>query len=83
MPTVTVSSKGQIVIPIKIRKKLGIKPRSKVFIDANDTRIIIYPLPKDPIRAACGLLKGGPSLTDELLKDRREEIERDKKLYSQ
>lgn len=82
MPTVTTSSKGQIVIPSKIRKELGIKAGTKVSIVSDHQKITLYPLPKDPIRAARGLLKGGPSLTEELLKDRREEIESDKKLYS-
>jgi len=30
MPTVTVSDKGQVVIPINIRKQLGIKPGCKL-----------------------------------------------------
>lgn len=38
---VTVSTKGQIVIPKKIRKELDIEPGSRIFVSVEDGRIVI------------------------------------------
>lgn len=82
MPIVTLSSKGQLVIPKKIREALGIKPRQKVFFKiVKDHLVEIAPLPEDPVRHFCGIFKEGPSLTGALLKEREEDKKReDKKL---
>lgn len=78
MPIITVSSKGQIVIPKKIRKDLGIKPGQKVSLQVIDSqRIELLPLPENPIEAFCGIFKEGSSLTEALLKERREEFKRE------
>lgn len=78
MPIITVSSKGQIVIPKKIRKDLGIKPGQKVSLQVIDSqRIELLPLPENPIEAFCGIFKKGSSLTGALLKERREEFKRE------
>ncbi len=36
-------------------------------------------VPDDPIAYGYGLLKGGPSLTEELLKERQEDLEREER----
>lgn len=74
MPTVTVSSKGQIVMPKEVRDALGIKPKQKVFLKVVENHAEIIPLPQDPIKAFCGIFGKGPSLTKALLKERKEEI---------
>jgi|APFre7841882590_1041340.scaffolds.fasta_scaffold92613_1 AbrB family looped-hinge helix DNA binding protein len=80
MPIVTLSSKGQLVIPKKIREALGIKPRQKVFFKiVKDHLVEIAPLPEDPIRHFCGFFKEGPSLTGALLKEREEDKKREAK----
>jgi hypothetical protein len=38
----------------------------------------LLPLPENPIDAFCGIFKEGPSLTEALLKDRKEEFESEK-----
>lgn len=48
---ITVSSKGQVVIPQEIRERLKIKEGQVVKIEEVGGTIIIVPLPKDPIRA--------------------------------
>lgn len=73
MSTVTVSSKGQIVMPKKIRDALGIKPKQKVFLKVVQNHAEIIPLPENPAKAFCGIFKNGSSLTKTLLKARREE----------
>ena len=56
METITVSPKFQIVIPKKIRQKLGVKPGQKlqVFQSGNRIEYIII----EDISAARGFLKG-------------------------
>ena len=43
--TSKVSQKGQVVIPIKIRKALGLKKGSKVLFELNNSEITIKKLP--------------------------------------
>ena len=78
MPTVTVSSKGQIVMPKEIRDALGVKPGMKVMFKVVRDHAEIIPLPDDPVKSFCGVFKKGPSLTASLLKDRKEEARREK-----
>jgi len=80
MPVVKTSSKGQVVIPVNIRKKLGIKPGQKVNLTLVGDKAVITPLPEDPIKALRGLLKGKPSMAKALLADRKKEVEREKKI---
>jgi len=70
-----VSKKGWVVIPRDIRERHGIKPGDKVVIVDYAGRIAIFPAMKDPVREIRGLLKGGPSLTQALLEERRKERE--------
>ena len=80
MPVVKTSLKGQIVIPVEIRKKLGIKPGQKVNLTIVGDKAVITPLPEDPIKALRGSLKGRLSLTKELLRERKEELKREEKI---
>jgi AbrB family looped-hinge helix DNA binding protein len=75
----TVSSKGQMVIPAAIREELGIEAGTRVAVRLEGTRVILEP---DSLAAKLrridemqGLTAGGPSMTDELLKERRRERE--------
>ena len=79
MPIVKTSSKGQIVIPVEIRKRLGIKPGQKVKLTLVEDTAVLTSLPEDPIKALGGILKGKPSMTEALLKDRRKERDREEK----
>jgi AbrB family looped-hinge helix DNA binding protein len=68
-----VSVKGQIVIPAELRAKYSIGPGDVVDVCDGDGKILVFPLPKDVIKAARGFLKGSSSLTAALLKARAEE----------
>jgi len=72
MPVVTASSRGQIVIPKDIRRQLQIIPGKKLSIKAEEDRILITPLPDDPVASFCGIFEGGPSLTKALIELRKE-----------
>jgi len=79
MSVVTTSSRGQIVIPRDVRKKLNIVPGKKVLIRAEEDRAILFPLPDDPVEHFCGIFQEGPSLTEALLAERKKERTRETK----
>lgn len=76
--TVTVSVKGQTVIPAELRKRYGIRPNSKVeFIDTGK-EILMIPLPQgDLLKNSYGILKEVGSR--DLIKARRKERLREQK----
>jgi AbrB family looped-hinge helix DNA binding protein len=73
----TVTRKGQTNIPAAIRRRHDIKGGDRItWLDDGDT-IRIVPVPADPIAALRGSGRGH-SLLDALLKQRREDRERDR-----
>ena len=77
MEAAYVTTKGQLVIPAKIRRKLGIKPGTKVCFVDREGEILFQPVTKDYIRSVCGMLKNAASVTQELLLDRKKDKERE------
>ncbi len=71
----TVTAKGQLVIPAKLRHKLGIRKGTKVSCQLDKNQLILQPLNREFIRSLRGSLKGDPSLLDLLTKDRHWERE--------
>ncbi len=69
---VNMSSKGQVVIPSEIRRKLGIKATTKLEIHEENGRIIACPIPENPIQACYGALKLAKS-NAEIIHEAREE----------
>lgn len=67
--TITVSAKGQMVIPAVIRNRYGIAPNTKVELLDLGNEVVIVPLPKNPLSESRGILKGVSS--DDLIKERR------------
>ena len=56
METSTVSLKYQIVIPLRVRKLLNIRPGQKVQVIPYEGRIEVVPV--KPVRQSKGFLKG-------------------------
>lgn len=74
MQVVKMSAKSQVVIPVELRKKAGLRPGSEVLVALDrEGRVILEAVPEDPIEAACGMLKGGPSAQEVKDRNRREE----------
>jgi len=73
----TTTAKGQIVIPSKIRRKLGIKAGTRIQIDVDDKRgtIILTPITREHIHSLRGKYKGRG-----LLKALMDEKKREKEL---
>lgn len=74
-----VSSKGQIVIPVALRQKYGLKSNSLVRITEIEGHIAIIPIPEDPIKAARGMLRGGKTAIQHMKEIREEERELESK----
>ncbi|WP_152363112.1 AbrB/MazE/SpoVT family DNA-binding domain-containing protein [Microlunatus speluncae] len=64
-----VSSNGQVSIPAEVRRRWQ---ASRVLVIDKGDRIIVRPIPPDPIGAVLGKYAGGPS-SDELRRVAREE----------
>jgi len=79
MPTVIASPKCQVVIPKKERDRVGIKPGARVQVEAVGDHIEIRPVPDDPAGHYCGVFRAGPSLTEELLNERKADRRRENK----
>jgi len=69
----TVTTKGQLVIPSKLRRKFGIRKGTQVAFIEEHHRIVLQPLTPEFIRSLRGSLKGEPSPLKFLLEDRKRE----------
>ena len=69
-----VTVKGQIVIPSRIRRKLGIKEGTRVQVDLDEQahRIILTPVTRDYIQNLRGKYKGKHLLTALAAEKKRE-----------
>jgi AbrB family looped-hinge helix DNA binding protein len=76
---VTTSPKGQVVIPVEIRNAIGLESGQKVRVELKDSEVVIKPLPKDPIKSLRGKFSSSPSMTQSLLKDRKEDALREER----
>lgn len=72
-----VTSKGQLVVPARLRRKYGIKPGTKICFVERDHEIIFQPVTKEYIRSVCGMLKSDTSMTKALLEERARDKERE------
>ncbi len=73
MITSSVSTKGQLVIPYKLRKKYGIERHSQVrWIDTGQG-LMLVPLTDDPVASSRGMLKKTGVSTHSLLEARKED----------
>jgi AbrB family looped-hinge helix DNA binding protein len=78
----TVSSKGQLVIPAEIRKKLRIRGGTRVAVDECDGQITLTPNPHDALLALRGCLSHvKEDLEAMMMRERRKDRERDEARY--
>ena len=74
---VTVGTKGQVVIPIDIRRAIGLEPGQKVDLALEEDRVVMRAIPRDLIAALTGSLRGGRSMLEDLKREHAEEVQRD------
>ena len=68
---VTVTSKGQLVIPSKLRKKLGIHKGTRVAVTSEGTRLILQPITPEYIHGLRGMLPKDSRALEILYEERK------------
>ena len=76
-----VTSKGQIVIPKRLRVKYGIRSSTAIRWVEKDQGILMIPESKDPIVEARGMLKGS-GILKAYLKEKRFAKQREEKRFA-
>jgi AbrB family looped-hinge helix DNA binding protein len=75
-----VTSKGQLVIPAKIRRRYNIKTGTRVNFIEDNGKIILQPVTREYIESFRGIFKRKPGekpVTQELIEEHAEEVRRD------
>ncbi len=71
----TVTTKGQLVIPSKLRRKYAIREGTQVAFVEEENRLVLQPLTPEFIRTLRGSLKGEPCALKILQEERKRERE--------
>ena len=75
MNTSVVTAKGQIVIPAKLRRKLGMKKGTPVSVSEQDGVIMVQPVTDEYLRSLQGILGTKGKLLKALLEEKKKERE--------
>lgn len=79
MVVVTVSPRGQILVPRDLRRRVGLLPGKRVRLVEEAGSLRVTPLPDDPVRAARGCLGIPARLSDDIVKEHADEREPDRR----
>lgn len=76
---ITISAKGQVIIPARVRKIFGLEKGDKLRVEVRDRSINMIPKTID-LTTLVGSIKGldREILTDQIIKDRMDDEEREK-----
>jgi len=77
LDTGNVTTKGQLVIPARIRRRFGIKAGTRIRFIERGGEIVLQPVTSAAIRSLCGILRSESSVTAELLAERARDRERE------
>lgn len=72
----SVTIKGQVVIPARLRHRLGIKKGTRLYVEERNGEIILRPLNREYFQKMSGILKGS-GLVKALEEERREDLKRE------
>jgi len=75
-PTV-VTTKGQIVIPSRIRRKYDIKKGTKLYVEERGEYIVLKLITEEYFEKLAGILPTKGKLSKALLRERKDEKERE------
>jgi len=81
MDSVYVTTRGRIVIPARLRRKLDIKPGTKVCFIEHGSDILFQPVTKEYVPSVCGISKNTKSATGDLLIERKKDREREQAMF--
>ncbi len=77
MATTVVTTKGQVVIPSKIRRKYNIKRGTKLYIEERGEEIVLKPITPEYFEKLAGILPTKGKLSKALLQERSADKERE------
>ena len=77
MATTIVSSKGQIIIPSKIRNKYNIKKGTRLYIEERNEELVLKVVNNEYMEKISGILKTGGKLSNLILAERARDKERE------
>jgi len=77
METAYITSKGQLVVPAKLRRQYGIKPGTKVHFIERGGEILFQPVTREYLKSVHGMLASETSVTQDLLKERAKDKKRE------
>jgi AbrB family looped-hinge helix DNA binding protein len=78
---ITISSKGQVIIPVELREKLGLEKGTPATWTEENGRLVLTPITERLLDEMQGFLKphpGEPSLFEESLRERERERQRER-----
>ncbi|MCH8068095.1 MAG: AbrB/MazE/SpoVT family DNA-binding domain-containing protein [Candidatus Marinimicrobia bacterium] len=73
-----VTTRGQTSIPAKIRKEFKITDKTTLDWEIEDGKIVVYPIPENPLQALRGIAKDWDYSVEQFLKERNEERQRER-----
>lgn len=77
METAIITTKGQMVVPAKVRRSLGIKPGTRVVVDLKKGSFEVRPITEAYIDSVQGILQRRPGekpMTQELVEEHAAEV---------
>lgn len=74
METSVLTSKGQLLIPKRLREKYGIEPGVKVIFEETPGGVLVKPMNEHFFKKYIGVLKGNGDLKEEMKQLKDEEI---------
>ena len=79
MTTTVVTTKGQVVIPAKLRHRFNLKKGTKIGVEARGDELILKPVTAEYFDKIAGILPTKGKLTKLLLEERANEREREER----
>ena len=72
-----VSSKGQVVIPKRIREELGLTPGTVLMVWVEGKRVVLEPVREPPRQV---FVRAGPGVTERVLREAKSSSDKTKEL---
>ena len=79
MTRVVMSSKGQIVVPARVRREMDLSKGTQFEVERRGGEIVLTPVEATEWEQCYGMFSDGPSALDELEQDRARERARDQR----